>query len=601
MLTLAAACVAVAAIPTPTRAQDAVSENAERVEIHVAATEERLWVARTQIVGTARGKELNSTFFSRRRQDPFERIQLAGRRVGHMSAAGDYLYVFLYGADDTGTNKKSSVYRYYPGGGGPLANLPNRALPLEIAVAGSGATQTLYAVLASRVAEALTTQPATSQKAGQERTPFAPGASALSIVAHTRFGWQPFAACPPGVTEESAPRLCVVDADLHLAWRSADGSGVEHAILDVESGSWSAPQSISIGDVRKMWIVTVAQVPTIVVIAGPRDASAPPRTFRRLAGEWHESVLQLSPPPDDVRFARYQAVFGFNQHLGLLAIDEQDRPYLRFGRTDGAPAEPTVALLEVLAAEPGGGAAMVQMLMLVTLLALFTLLFVFRRRSMVQEASLPPEWQLALVSQRMAAWLVDLLPFAVAASWAVEVDLLSGFRELSSWAIGSDVRRESLPPREYLVWWAMTSAGYIFYTLAMELATRRTVGKVLLRIRLMSENGAPVTIGQILVRNLMRLLEMMPPLWALNLLALFTRNKQRLGDIFARTVVVRKADAQQASATSDAAKPDETGQSPDSASEIGESPGAVDQDNGSSTAAEEPSEPSDEPSDKPRE
>ena len=62
---------------------------------------------------------------------------------------------------------------------------------------------------------------------------------------------------------------------------------------------------------------------------------------------------------------------------------------------------------------------------------------------------------------------------------------------------------------------------------------------------------------QVLARNVFRILEMTPPLWALNFLAVLTRNRQRLGDLFARTVVVRGVAGAETSDTSDDATSDD--------------------------------------------
>jgi uncharacterized RDD family membrane protein YckC len=41
------------------------------------------------------------------------------------------------------------------------------------------------------------------------------------------------------------------------------------------------------------------------------------------------------------------------------------------------------------------------------------------------------------------------------------------------------------------------------------------------------------------VRNLLRVVELLPPIWILGLVALRSRNRQRIGDALAHTLVVR--------------------------------------------------------------
>lgn len=68
----------------------------------------------------------------------------------------------------------------------------------------------------------------------------------------------------------------------------------------------------------------------------------------------------------------------------------------------------------------------------------------------------------------------------------------------------------------------------------------QTVGKRLVGIRVMDRDGLPIGIAQIIVRNLLRPVDMLPVFYLLGgAFALFTRNGQRLGDLAANTVVVR--------------------------------------------------------------
>ncbi len=68
----------------------------------------------------------------------------------------------------------------------------------------------------------------------------------------------------------------------------------------------------------------------------------------------------------------------------------------------------------------------------------------------------------------------------------------------------------------------------------------QTLGKRLLGIRVMDERGLKLQPGQVIVRNLLRIVDMFPVFYAVGgLFALFSRRCQRLGDLAAGTVVVR--------------------------------------------------------------
>ncbi|HWB58959.1 MAG TPA: RDD family protein [Chthoniobacteraceae bacterium] len=69
----------------------------------------------------------------------------------------------------------------------------------------------------------------------------------------------------------------------------------------------------------------------------------------------------------------------------------------------------------------------------------------------------------------------------------------------------------------------------------------QTVGKRLLKLRVVDEQGLRLEFTQIVVRNLMRFVDMLPYLYAVGgVTCLFTKRCQRLGDLAANTVVVRQ-------------------------------------------------------------
>jgi uncharacterized RDD family membrane protein YckC len=160
---------------------------------------------------------------------------------------------------------------------------------------------------------------------------------------------------------------------------------------------------------------------------------------------------------------------------------------------------------------------------------------------MVRPATLPSDAALAFTFQRLAGCLIDMVPFALVLAAALGIDWQTALRELGVWATWWAVGTNSgkLPGAATLEWWGLTCAAYTVYALVMELLTRRTVGKTLTGMRVLSEAGQPPGAGQIVVRNVVRLLELLPPVWIMAFLVVLSRNRQRLGDILARTVVVR--------------------------------------------------------------
>lgn len=73
----------------------------------------------------------------------------------------------------------------------------------------------------------------------------------------------------------------------------------------------------------------------------------------------------------------------------------------------------------------------------------------------------------------------------------------------------------------------------------------QTPGKRLMKLRVIREDGRPITLWEALARNFLRIFDTFPgfviPIYSVGLIAVFaSRRDQRIGDIFAGTVVVRE-------------------------------------------------------------
>jgi len=67
----------------------------------------------------------------------------------------------------------------------------------------------------------------------------------------------------------------------------------------------------------------------------------------------------------------------------------------------------------------------------------------------------------------------------------------------------------------------------------------KTLGKKLLRLRVMDEQGLRLQFSQIVIRNLLRFIDSLPALYLVGgLVCLFNKRAQRLGDFAANTIVV---------------------------------------------------------------
>lgn len=133
---------------------------------------------------------------------------------------------------------------------------------------------------------------------------------------------------------------------------------------------------------------------------------------------------------------------------------------------------------------------------------------------------------LAGPAARCAAWFIDVLCIAAIGAGAGSA---LGWLQAISPSIGGAVLT--------LVGFAIT----IGYGIAMEWAWRgQTIGKRLLRLRVVDADGMRLQFDQVVTRNLLRFVDFLPGCYLVGGVSCWLSAKlQRLGDIAANTVVVR--------------------------------------------------------------
>ena len=86
---------------------------------------------------------------------------------------------------------------------------------------------------------------------------------------------------------------------------------------------------------------------------------------------------------------------------------------------------------------------------------------------------------------------------------------------------------------------------FFLYFIILEGLGGATVGKRLLGLRVVREDGSACGLGRAVVRNVLRIIDGLPFLYLLGVVIIGrSEKKQRLGDILAKTVVVRPIDLQ---------------------------------------------------------
>lgn len=81
---------------------------------------------------------------------------------------------------------------------------------------------------------------------------------------------------------------------------------------------------------------------------------------------------------------------------------------------------------------------------------------------------------------------------------------------------------------------------WVVYFTYFESTSGQTIGKRMMSIKVVDESGSSVDSGRILIRNVLRIIDWLPFLYIIGVILLSSSSgKQRLGDIVAKTLVVK--------------------------------------------------------------
>ena len=145
------------------------------------------------------------------------------------------------------------------------------------------------------------------------------------------------------------------------------------------------------------------------------------------------------------------------------------------------------------------------------------------------------------IGSRFAACFIDsifqsiLLVFLIAGAISLHVSGL--------------IRWEMQNFRDYLLLAILLLLGfailYGYFILFETIWNGQTPGKRFLHLRVVGENGSPVTFLAVLIRNLIRIFDALPSGYAIGIVSMLLTNKnQRLGDLAAGTLVIRESGEQ---------------------------------------------------------
>ncbi|HSV14486.1 MAG TPA: RDD family protein [Tepidisphaeraceae bacterium] len=496
-------------------------------DVLARASNDRLWVARVVVENTPRGP-VEQTIILVRPSGPgqqWKTLAVVPTRVTALASRSSQLVVLL------SNGSWQSIWA--PDGAATGQPLPANA---QIRALGDDG-ETLWAVGLVKggmpaATRAAATQPTTLPAAAAEPGALA-DADSLVLFQQQSGDWAPVAELPPDaslplVGPTSDISLAIVAGRPYVAVGLTDGrirtlmlqaDGRWHGIGVITPETDETFVSFDLLDTENhpvLWVGSGKGAGRIYL-----DASEQ----RAIPMKWVGENAPDSTP----------AIAAGGGYLRLIALHGDklyEQRYDLDGKAVGAAAE-----LAVPATVSGSAVEYWINGVLIALLAFSVMATLYRRtllRKRGGELNPPPPAPLAL---RAGAGLVDLLP------------LIAGVIVVSVHTDPSRDPRERLEDLPALITLGVAIAVYILHTTLVEVLTGRTVGKWLFGLTVVSVDGSPAGRGQILIRNVLRALDVLLfPLF----LVLVSPLRQRSADIAAGTVVVRLEDVRkQAAATTD--------------------------------------------------
>jgi len=184
------------------------------------------------------------------------------------------------------------------------------------------------------------------------------------------------------------------------------------------------------------------------------------------------------------------------------------------------------------------------MFALVVIMCVFAIA-TWRRDPKTTIVELPDHLLPAEPTRRIIAGVIDLFPaFLVATLILFAID---PSQVTNVWAAAPGDLSTMLPGM-------IATMLFVLHTGITETLTGTSLGKKLMGLHVVTNNGQPPNIWQVLVRNVLKIVEL--TVWFLLLFMFLNPARQRIGDLAARTVVVRKADNDAPADENDNQQPD---------------------------------------------
>lgn len=438
--------------------------------------------------------------------------------------------------------------------------LPDDALPMALAGDSSGGTG-LWAVVDGRTAEAIKeeferdqeTQPApdTGGRPEAGKTPSvasramaAPPPEGLFLVRYDGTNWRPGFECPPEIGRNGRIWLVVSGPQHHLFWqRGLDDNQIQYARHEKEGWAqgpairFARPVEAGFAGVLNKQLLFAA----ILEEEGATELHCEPQVLSSGGDRWDaRPALKTADGQKVVSLPRGSVVSALKGKLALMKMGAKGPELGLWSPADGRQELPfTDVPVKKVSQMPSQPSRRQEILSLLVVTSIVLLVYWRRRDTVNLPVLLPPGATIADLGRRTLAALIDMAPAGLVVMFIWRVPLADYFAQLRSAAAAQQPTQ--VPPAAGLTWtWIWFVLLYTFYCTAFELRWSATPGKRLFKCVVAAENLERPMPVQIVVRNAARLLELgyLQITWPFLLVILMTRNRQRIGDLLARTIVV---------------------------------------------------------------
>jgi uncharacterized RDD family membrane protein YckC len=361
-------------------------------------------------------------------------------------------------------------------------------------------------------------------------------AETLWLSSFSKSRWHDHGILPDSLQDRKEFFVCEAAAEVFVASRVG---GLESAIeiWTLADGEWTKGSNVAPRSGGKVLALTPVNRRPFLILAEPvGDTNGEPLSTVRVVPAdgmpgGADSPLRLADGLELVAPADSLAAGSCKDRVVIGYISEDGRPFLGAWRETGAMVTAPAPAIEP-ELDPGVR-LVIQILAPLILIGFMLLVFLSKQDRISQPIELPEGVRLAPYGRRSLAMLADLAPALLIAViiWREKLERLEGYFPAGG-------TQEPGMQTWMLYAQAFVLGFYACYACVCELVFQSTPGKLALRLRVVSVDGGPLRPKQIIIRNASRMVELCTYCLALLVFVVLTRNRQRVGDLLADTMVV---------------------------------------------------------------